>query len=151
MIISSVFSGKNTFIGRESSIVKRESSVSLEEICSMFLQVDHAKLDVFLVSKQLVLACYKATRSFPSEEKFGITSQIRRAALSVHLNIAEGCSRKSLAERKRFLEIARGSAAEVDAALDIAVELNYCNKAYLTDFGEFLKRTFQMISKMIST
>jgi len=117
----------------------------------MFLQVDHIKLDVFLVSKQLVLACYKATKTFPSEEKFGIISQIRRAALSVHLNIAEGCSRKSLVERKRFFEIARGSAIEVDAALDVAIELNYTDKEKLVELGELLKRSFQMISKMIST
>jgi len=116
----------------------------------MFLQVDHAKLDVFVVSKQFVLSCYKATKSFPSEEKFGIISQIRRAALSVHLNIAEGCSRKSLAERKRFFEIARGSAIEVDAALDVAVELNYTDKEKLIELGELLRRSFQMISKMIS-
>ena len=124
---------------------------SLAKICSLFLQVDHIKLDVFLVSKQLVLACYKATKSFPSEEKFGIISQIRRAALSVHLNIAEGCSRKSLVERKRFFEIARGSAIEVDAALDVAIELNYTDKEKLVELGELLKRSFQMISKMIST
>jgi four helix bundle protein len=58
---------------------------------------------------------------FPVEEKFGVTSQIRRAALSVHLNIAEGASRKSEAERKRYYEISRGSVIEIDAALDMHV------------------------------
>lgn len=116
----------------------------------MFLQLEHTKLDVFIISREFVLACYTATRSFPSEEKFGIISQIRRASLSVHLNIAEGCSRKSLAERKRFFEIARGSAIEVDAAFDVAVALNYITPENLAELGEYLKRTFQMISKMIS-
>ena len=54
-----------------------------------------------------------------------MSQQIRRAALSVHLNIAEGCSRRSQAERKRFYEIARGSVVEIDTALDIAVDLKY--------------------------
>ena len=65
------------------------------------------------------------TKHLPADEKFGMISQIRRAALSVHLNIAEGASRKSETERKRFYEVARGSVIEIDAALDIANGLNY--------------------------
>lgn len=60
------------------------------------------------------------TRHLPTDEKFGMISQIRRAALSVHLNLAEGASRKSPVERKRFYEVARSSLVEVDAALDVA-------------------------------
>ena len=116
----------------------------------MFLQLVHTKLDVFALSKQLVLSCYRETISFPSEEKFGMISQIRRAALSVHLNVAEGCSRKSVTERKRFYEIARGSIIEIDAAIDIAVELGYTKMEKLKLLGELMVRTFQMISKMIS-
>lgn len=56
----------------------------------------------------------------PIDEKFGMITQIRRAALLVHLNIAEGFSRKSEAERKRYFEISRGSIIEIDAAMDIA-------------------------------
>jgi len=116
----------------------------------MFLELSHRKLDIFKVSKSFVLNCYRETKTFPSEEKFGIVQQIRRAALSVHLNIAEGCSRRSAIERKRFYEIARGSVIEVDAALDIAVELNYTTKERLYELGQFMIRCFQMISKMIS-
>jgi len=116
----------------------------------MFLELSHTKLDIFKVSKSFVLNCYRETKTFPPEEKFGIVQQIRRAALSVHLNIAEGCSRRSAAERKRFYEIARGSAIEIDAALDIAVELNYTTKERLYELGQFMIRCFQMISKMIS-
>ena len=115
----------------------------------MFLELAHTRLDVFKVSKEFVLACYKETISFPSDEKFGIISQIRRAALSVHLNIAEGCSRKSLVERKRFYEIARGSVIEIDAALDIAIELKYTTKPKLEDLGKLMVRSFQMISKIM--
>jgi four helix bundle protein len=116
----------------------------------MFLELSHTKLDVFKVSKTFVLNCYRETRTFPSEEKFGIVQQIRRAALSVHLNIAEGCSRKSMAERKRFYEVARGSLIEVDTALDVSVELNYTDKEKLMELGNLIVRTFQLISKMIS-
>ena len=75
----------------------------------MFLELAHTKLNVYQLSQELAMECYKITRTFPVDEKFAMVQQIRRAALSVHLNIAEGCSRKSKAERKRFFEIARGS------------------------------------------
>ena len=116
----------------------------------MFLELAHTKLDVFKISKEFVLLCYKETRSFPSEERFAMTQQIRRAALSVHLNVAEGCSRKSLAERKRFYEIARGSVIEIDTAFDIALDLGYTSKEKLAGLGVLLVRSFQLISKMIS-
>lgn len=116
----------------------------------MFLELAHTKLDVFKVSREFVLLCYKETRFFPSEEKFALIQQIRRAALSVHLNVSEGCSRKSAVERKRFYEIARGSVIEIDAALDIALNLGYTSRERLADLGLLLVRTFQLISKMIS-
>ena len=79
----------------------------------MFLQLNHQKLDVFITAKSFTLECYKLTKSLPSEERFNMVQQIRRAALSVCLNIAEGSSRKSLVERKRYFEIARGSIIEM--------------------------------------
>src|SRR4051812_37887906 len=115
----------------------------------MFLQLEHTKLDVFGISRQFVISCYRETKLFPSEEKFALTQQIRRAALSVHLNLAEGCSRKTLNERKRFYEISRGSIVEVDTAFEIAVELGYTDKHKIEDTGNLLVRTFQMLSKMI--
>ena len=91
----------------------------------MFLQLAHTKLNVYQFSQQLALECYKISRLFPSEERFAMTQQIRRAALSVHLNIAEGASRKSVVERKRYYEIARGSVVEIDTAIGIAYQLSY--------------------------
>lgn len=116
----------------------------------MFLQLSHTKTDVFAASKSFALECYKVTRSFPSEERFAMTQQIRRAALSVHLNIAEGCSRKSTAERKRFFEIARGSVIEVDTALDIASNLEYVTPDKLIVLGQYLISTFKQLSAMIN-
>ena len=76
--------------------------------------------------------------------------QIRRAVLSVHLNIAEGCSRKSVAERKRFFEISRGSIIEIDAVLDLCVDLKYSKKEDMQQLGEYMQRSFSMLTKMIT-
>jgi len=115
----------------------------------MFLQLAHTKLDVFAISKAMVLSCYKISKNLPQEEKYNMTQQLRRAALSVHLNIAEGCSRKSENERRRFLEVSRGSLIEADTIFDIAVELNYFTKEELNETGNHIIRLFQMLSKMI--
>ena len=63
--------------------------------------------------------------------------------------IAEGASRKSVAERKRYYEVARGSIIEIDAALDVSNELKYCNKENLQLLGSLMQRTFSMLSKML--
>ena len=73
---------------------------------------DHTKLRAFELADALVLNVYRATRGFPDDEKFGLTSQLRRAAISIASNIVEGAARSSLPEYVRFLEIAYGSAKE---------------------------------------
>ena len=115
----------------------------------MFLPLAHTKLDVFKCSREFTLSCYKLTKSLPKEERFIMTQQIRRAALSVHLNLAEGCSRKSGTERKRFFEISRGSIIEIDTALDICFGLDYLSIEEMQQTGELMVRTFQMLSAMI--
>jgi len=117
----------------------------------MFLTLNHQKLDLYTFSRKFVLECYKLTKQLPSDEKFGMISQIRRAALSVHLNIAEGSSRKSEAERKRYYEIARGSIIEIDAALDIANQLEYLTNQNLTLIGETMVKCFKMLTGMIQS
>jgi len=115
----------------------------------MFLKLNHQQLEVYQSSKMFVLECYKLTKILPADEKFGVISQIRRAALSVHLNIAEGASRKSAAERKRYYEIARGSIVEIDAALDVADELNYLSNSNINNLGEYTIKTFKILSGLI--
>lgn len=124
--------------------------VHLDQSLLMFLQLSHTKLDIFRTSRSFVLECYRITKEFPGDERFAMVQQIRRAALSVHLNIAEGCSRKSSAERKRFFEVSRGSVIEIDTALDIAVELKYCSIDQIQILGEKLISTFKQLSGLIN-
>ena len=112
----------------------------------MFLQLNHQKLDVYNLSKQFVLECYKLTKISPTEEKFSMCSQIRRAALSVHLNIAEGASRKSETERKRYFEISRGSVIEIDAAIGIAFDLKYLENYETQNLSSSMINCFKMLT-----
>ena len=116
----------------------------------MFLQLAHTKLNVYQQTKLLTIECYKVSKLLPSDEKFGMVSQLRRAALSIHLNLAEGASRKSLAERKRYYEISRGSLIEVDTAIGIAFELQYFTSADISILGEAIVNTFKLLSGLIA-
>ena len=116
----------------------------------MFLQLAHTKLNVYQQTKLLTIECYKVTRLLPADEKFGMVSQLRRAALSVHLNLAEGASRKSLAERKRYYEISRGSLIEVDTAIGIAFELQYIASTDIQALGEIIINTFKLLTGLIN-
>ena len=86
------------------------------------------KLTVYQRAIDFVVEIYRISKKFPKDELFGLTSQIRRAATSILLNIAEGSGNKSNKEFQRFLEIALRSAYEVITCLEIALRLDYCNK-----------------------
>lgn len=98
---------------------------------------------------KLVSLIYQFTSKYPKEEIYGLTNQTRRASVSISANIAEGASRKSLVERKRFYEIARSSLVEVDNHIEIAKELNYLNSESLNLLGEKLNELFAKLSKFI--
>ena len=116
----------------------------------MFLTLNHQKLEVYKISRVFVTECYKVTTLLPPEEKYNLVTQIRRAALSVHLNLAEGASRKSLAERKRYFEISRGSIIEIDTALEIIIDLGYCKPDQLNRLGNILLHCFKLLSLLIN-
>ncbi|MBK7697255.1 MAG: four helix bundle protein [Saprospiraceae bacterium] len=86
------------------------------------------KLDVWQKSRLLVRDIYLITKSFPEDERFGLTSQLRRAMISVSCNIAEGTSRWSNKEKIRFIEIAYGSLMEVVNCLMLAFDLEYISE-----------------------
>ncbi len=104
----------------------------------MFLHLAHTQLPVYRDALQLVVVCYEILKKFPAEERYILSQQIKRASLSVYLNIAEGCSRKSEKERKRYFEIARGSVVEVDAGFDVAISLCYTQGKDLTEIGHIV-------------
>ncbi len=87
--------------------------------------MNHKDLEVWKKSMELVIDIYKMTQKFPDTEKFGLINQIRRAAVSVPSNIAEGCARNSDKENLRFIDIACGSLAEIETQLLISVQLGY--------------------------
>ncbi len=114
------------------------------------LNLGHKKLDVWKKCIELVSHIYKTTEKFPKTELYGLTSQIRRAAVSVASNIAEGASRSSSVERKRFYEIARSSLVEIDTQLEISLNLKYCSDEDVISLGDQMNHIFAMLSRMIS-
>ena len=116
----------------------------------MFLKLNHKNLDAYKASRVLMKECYRISLLLPQDEKFNMVSQIRRAALSVKLNLAEGSSRKSSIERKRYYEISRGSIVELDAAFEAAVDLNYLNEEQVTDLAAPINNSFALITNLIN-
>ena len=113
------------------------------------LQLSHKKLDVYKTSLSLIKEIYLLTSKFPDTEKFGLTNQLRRAAVSVCSNIAEGLSRKSDVEKKRFLEISRSSLVEIDTQIEIALMLKYLDKENIVELESYISRVFLMLTAMI--
>ena len=108
---------------------------------------DFTQLKVWERSHRLTLAVYKATVTFPREEQYGLKGQIRRSCASVPANIAEGCGRGTNADLARFLQIALGSASELQYHLRLAYELSYLNPhAY-----ERLTREVTEIKRMLTS
>jgi four helix bundle protein len=111
---------------------------------------DHTKLRAFQLADQLALTVYAATRSFPDDERFGLTSQLRRAAVSIGANIVEGSARPSEADYVRFLTIAYGSAKELQYELSLAERLRYLTKQSAKELNEISTQTAQVLWALIT-
>jgi four helix bundle protein len=114
----------------------------------------HKDLDVWKKSVRLVVDLYKVTKRFPLDERFGLTSQIRRASTSVPANIAEGWGRGSTKEYIHFLKIARGSLTELDTHLIVSGELGLVDKSEsarietaISDIGKMLNRLIKVLER----
>jgi len=106
----------------------------------------HKNLEVWRESIKLVKRVYKITAGFPREELYALTSQMRRSAISVPSNIAEGAARNSKKEFIQFLAIARGSLSELDTQLVIAKELGYIKDI---EISEQIEKVFALLSGLI--
>lgn len=105
----------------------------------------HRDLSVWQIGIEISEAVYSLTKQFPKEELYGMTSQVRRAAISVPANIAEGNARDSTKEYLRFLAIAVGSLAEVETYLELALRLNYSSREQITTLSELIAQERRML------
>ncbi len=110
---------------------------------------DYRHLRIWQESHKLVLRLYKSTAKFPKEELYGLSSQIRRAAASIPANIAEGCARSGDPEFGRFLQIAQGSASELDYHLLLARDLHFLEPADYDSLYESLLSIRRMLTTLI--
>ena len=107
---------------------------------------NHKQLKVWQKAMKLVVHVYKATQTFPNHEQYGLISQMRRSAVSIPSNIAEGYGRHSDKEIVRFLDIARGSIYELDTQIEISRQLNYLSKKDFDIVFGLLDETSRMLS-----
>jgi four helix bundle protein len=106
--------------------------------------------DLLVWQKGLLLTkeIYRLTRDFPADEKWGLVSQMRRAAVSVPSNIAEGQARRTTKDFIQFIAIAEGSVAELDTQLELAFELGYCDRGTAAPIAGLLEEMRKMLNSL---
>lgn len=109
------------------------------------MEKPHKKLDVWKLSMELSRVIYRLTIEYPPEERFGLVSQMRRAAVSVPSNIAEGAARSSRNEFRNFLSIARSSLSELDTQLDLSEQLGFISRPSRSGIDPLLMRIDKML------
>ncbi len=115
----------------------------------MVLKLNHKHPEAYKIALILVQECYCVTSVFPQEERHNLIQQIRRAALSVKLNLAEGSSRKFPHERFSYYEIARSSLIEIDAAIETVSDLSYISESQIASLALLLNKCFALLSGML--
>jgi four helix bundle protein len=111
---------------------------------------DHKKLRAFELADNLALSVYKETTCFPKEERYGLTSQMRRCAVSVASNIVEGCARNSLADYLRFLDMAYGSVRELEYQISLAIRLEFIDPTHANDIETQCVETAKVLNGLIA-
>ena len=111
-----------------------------------FETFSYRQLDAYQKAKRLVIHIYQLIKQFPKEEQYALCDQLRRAAVSIPSNIAEGMGRVSVKEQIHFIEIAFGSLNETMCQLELAFELNYISQEDLDISEEFVKELTRMLS-----
>jgi len=109
------------------------------------------KLIIWQESLELVIETYKTTKTFPSEEKFGLTSQLNRCSVSIPSNIAEGTSKSSEKHFKNYLETALGSSFEWETQIIIAFKIGYINQNKFTELENRINKIQNMIYKFMTS
>lgn len=112
---------------------------------------DFRQLKVWEKSHQIALAIYRATKEFPKEELYGLTSQIRRASMSIPTNIAEGCGRNTDADFARFLQMAMGSASETEYQLILAHDLEFLSNESYEKLQNDVEEVKRMLASLLKT
>ena len=113
------------------------------------MEKPHKKLDVWNLSVDLVVQVYKSTDAFPREERYNLTDQIRRAAISIPSNIAEGAARQTGKVFANYLHIAQGSLSELDTLCEVAKRLGYVSPSQWTALDTPMERIDKMLSGLI--
>jgi four helix bundle protein len=112
---------------------------------------DFRQFKVWEKAHHLALEIYKATATFPKEELYGLTSQLRRASVSIPTNIAEGCGRNTDADFARFLQIAMGSASETEYELILASDLEFLSKNQFEELQSKAEEVKKMLASFLKT
>ena len=115
------------------------------------MEKPHKKLDVWQAAMKVAQMVYQLTNTFPSEERFGLVTQMRRAAVSIPSNIAEGAARQGKREFKNFVSMAQGSLSELDTQLDLTILLGYISEADVKEIEGQLLRVDKMLTGLIRT
>lgn len=111
---------------------------------------NYKKLDAWVFSMDMVKEIYLITKTYPKEEMFGLTSQTKRAAVSIPCNIAEGMGRNFKRDCIQFLHVARGSAYEVETLLSIATMTEIINSEIYSKISQMLEKAIRLINSLIS-
>jgi four helix bundle protein len=112
---------------------------------------NHEKLRAFALADEVALSIYRITRDFPKEEVYGLSSQMRRASVSVPSNIVEGCARLSLVEYRRFIEMAYGSLKELHYQFSLAERLGYINGQHALEVNLKIIETERVLGSLLQS